>query len=239
MDIDFSSLASRIASDVGGLRGCIIASRDGLVLGAYPADGEAVLRPAWLRFAALGDVEKGFIEFGGETWVYVQRGPYAAFAVSEVAARPGLILEEMEQILRSAEEARTRQSSSRVEAPEALRSKPRTPLHPEPRPATPAPATGVPAPSASISPAQESAAPVPSLAPDAPQVISTDAPAPTPAPDAPGGSGGAPQPSPDVASAPPSPAPSPQVDGDVDRVLLAQEFAQLLEESGYDDEEDE
>ncbi len=225
MDIDFSSLASRIASDVGGLRGCIIASRDGLVLGAYPADGEAVLRPAWLRFAALGDVAKGFIEFSGETWVYVQRGPYAAFAVSEAEARPGLILEEMEQILRSAEEARTRQPSARIEAPEALRSKPRSSLHPEPRPAAPAPASSVPAQAASAAPVP--AAPAPPAPPPAadtpPQVISTDAPPPAQ----------------EVAPAPTPPAPQPQGEGEVDRVLLAQEFAQLLEDSGYDDEEDE
>ncbi|MEX0992067.1 MAG: hypothetical protein WD004_07330 [Actinomycetota bacterium] len=235
MDIDFSSLASRIAADVGGLRGCIIASRDGLVLGAYPADGEAVLRPAWLRFAALGDVEKGFIEFGGETWVYVQRGPYAAFAVSEVAARPGLILEEMEQILRSAEEARSRQPSVRMEGGDAARSKPRTTLHPEARPSAPAPASGVPAQAASASPAQEAAAPAPPPT-DTPQVISTDEP--QPASEVPAPSSDAPTPSQEVAPAASPPAPQPQ-EGDVDRVLLAQEFAQLLEDSGYDDEEDE
>src|SRR5436190_19013777 len=136
MDIDFSSLASRIGADIEGLRGCIIVSRDGLVLGGYPAEGEKLLRPAWLRFAALGDVERGFIEFSGDLWVYVHRGPYAAFAVSAPTGRPGLLIDELEQVLLSAEEARSkRPATGKPDAPEAPRSKQRTSLHPEPRPA--------------------------------------------------------------------------------------------------------
>ena len=106
MDIDFSALAARIAADIQDLRGCVIVSRDGLVLGSHPVDAENILRPAWLRFASLGDVEKGFIQFGGELWVYVRRGPYASFAVSNSVSRPGLLLDELEQVLLAAEEAR-------------------------------------------------------------------------------------------------------------------------------------
>lgn len=275
MDIDFSSLASRIAQNVAGLRGCIIASRDGLVLGAYPADGEAVLRPAWLRFASLGEVEKGFIEFAGEVWVFVQRGPYAAFSVSAPHARPGLILEELEQVLRSAEEARSsRDVGARPDAlSEAPRSKPRTQLHPEPRVAsgTPAPAelqstaaaSELQATQAYEAPQTIAEAEPPPLnfstgwnvvttepaatAPTPPPVAAAPAAPPTPPPAA-----AAPPP----AAAPPSPPPSPAAppaqppagtpatpfvaqpeDANVDRVLLSQEFAQLLEETGYDDDE--
>jgi hypothetical protein len=166
MDIDFSSLASRIGADIEGLRGCIIVSRDGLVLGGYPAEGEKLLRPAWLRFAALGDVERGFIEFSGDLWVYVHRGPYAAFAVSAPTGRPGLLIDELEQVLLSAEEARSKRTAGNrpaEPAADAPRSKPRTSLHPEARPAAaPEP---VAAPAAQQTQVQESPAPAAAPAP--------------------------------------------------------------------------
>ena len=71
---DFSALAARVAASVVELRGCLILSRDGLVLGAYPAGEEGLVKPAWLRFAVVGEPEKGFIEFGSVIWTYVRRG---------------------------------------------------------------------------------------------------------------------------------------------------------------------
>ena len=62
---DLSTLAARLAAGVGDVRGCLIVSRDGLVMGAYPGDGEAQLKPAWLRFAAMGEpelIEYSFVE---------------------------------------------------------------------------------------------------------------------------------------------------------------------------------
>jgi hypothetical protein len=114
---DFTAIAARVAAKVGEVRGCLILSRDGLLLGSYPEGEEALVKSAWLRFAALGEPEKGFLEFGLETWCYVRRGPYAAFALTEVGVRPGLVIDEMEACLLQAEELRTR--SGPLKVPEA------------------------------------------------------------------------------------------------------------------------
>ncbi len=134
---DFDALASSLAVGVGDVRGCLILSRDGLVLGAHPADAEIHTASAWVRLAALGDLERGFAQFGTETWCYVRRGPYAGFAAVGPAARPGLVIDHMDQVLLAAEEARSRHEGLRgVEAAQvAPVSKPRSHLHldhPEP-----------------------------------------------------------------------------------------------------------
>jgi predicted regulator of Ras-like GTPase activity (Roadblock/LC7/MglB family) len=46
---DFNALASSLAHGVGDVRGCLILSREGLVLGAHPAEGEDVTTPACAR----------------------------------------------------------------------------------------------------------------------------------------------------------------------------------------------
>lgn len=130
---DLSALAARLAAGVGDVRGCLIVSRDGLVMGAHPEDAEGQLKPAWLRFAALGEPDRSFVQFGDEIWCYVRRGAYAAFLVTSVAIRPGLAIDQIEQALLTAEEARSKRESLKVpEAPAAPSGKPRTPLHAEP-----------------------------------------------------------------------------------------------------------
>ncbi|HLB62562.1 MAG TPA: hypothetical protein VJN50_07525 [Actinomycetota bacterium] len=137
---DFSALASRIAVGVGEVRGCLILSRDGLVLGSFPAGDESVAKPAWLRFAALGDPEKGFLQYGEETWVYVRRGPYACFAIAGSAVRPGLLIEQVEQALLTAEESRAKREALKIpDVPAAPSGKPRTSLHKEQKSAPVAP----------------------------------------------------------------------------------------------------
>ena len=127
---DYSALAYRIAGSVADVRGCLILSRDGLILGSYP-DDEAAVKPAWMRFASLGDPERSFVEFGDQVWVYVRRPAYGAFAVADAGVRPGLVIDQLEQILLSAEEARARRETLRVpEAMSAPSGKPRTSLHP-------------------------------------------------------------------------------------------------------------
>ncbi len=130
---DFDALASSLAVGVGDVRGCLILSRDGLVLGAHPADAETRTRPAWVRFAALGDLERGFAQFGTETWCYVRRGLYAGFSALGPGARPGLVIDHMDQVLLAAEEARSRHEGLRgVEVqPTAPVSKPRSHLQPD------------------------------------------------------------------------------------------------------------
>lgn len=134
---DFNGLASSLAAGVADVRGCLIVSRDGLVLGSDPEDSETEIKSAWVRFAALGDPERGFAQFGTETWCYVRRGPYAAFAVVGLGARPGLVIDHMEQVLLAAEETRNSREGIRAEAPAPVATaptgKPRSSLHPESR----------------------------------------------------------------------------------------------------------
>ncbi len=226
---DFTALAETLSGSVGDARGALILSRDGLVLGAHPADAESTLRPAWLRFAALGEPERGFVQFGTEIWSYVRRGAYAAFVVTGTTVRPGLVIDQMDMVLLAAEEARAGREGLRAEpvppAPATAPSgKPRTPLHPEPRPvdqpvvihadvAAQAPGGPDPARGASAPPASAGEPAAPSAAPaEAPAAPSAPSPA-----EAPRGSnvwGVAEE----------------EESEDVDRFSLAIEFSQLLQE---------
>ena len=208
---DFDGLASSLAAGVSDVRGCLFLSKDGLVLGTHPETGEVEAKHAWVRFAALGDPERGFAQFGTETWCYVRRGPYAAFAIVGPGARPGLAIDHMEQVLLSAEESRNRPPMTREPAPAgpAPTTKPRTSLHPESRTAA------------------------------EPVVITTDAPIPVAAKAGGAEPRAVPVPPPG-ATDPPGPDPPPRPDGgtgaedvresDVDRFSLAREFGQLLQD---------
>jgi hypothetical protein len=128
---DYSALAQRIAVSVREVRGCLVLSRDGLVLGTYPDDDETVAKPAWLRFCALGEPDKSFVEYPNQTWVFVKRGPYSAFAVAEAGVRPGLLIDQLEQALLTAEDGRTKREAFRVpDVASAPSGKPRASLHP-------------------------------------------------------------------------------------------------------------
>ena len=246
---EFSALAARVAASVVELRGCLILSRDGLVLGAFPEGEEGLVKSAWLRFAVVGEPEKGFIEFGDEIWTYVRRGPYAAFAVSGLGVRPGLLIDQLDQMLYTAEEVRARRGALRVpEVSSAPSGKPRTSLHPESRPSVPTPAPVAPPPRAT-----PGGAPRPAEGDPQPRVAPvTPAPSPTPAP-APGSVGPPsvpPEPPPRPASTePPRPAagspsaerpstrPAEEEKGtEVDRVALAQELSKLLQDTEDGDE---
>lgn len=231
---EFSALAARVAASVGELRGCLILSRDGLVLGAFPEGDEGLVKPAWLRFATLGEPDKGFVEFGDEVWGYVRRGPYAAFAVTGTKTRPGLLIDQLEQVLLTAEESRSRREALRIpEVPPAPSGKPRTSLHPEPRHLAPAPA---PAPAAreprvveppvSLAPAAATA-PSPAAKPPAPVAGPSGEPSSQPP-------AGAPAPGPEAA---PTPHAGEEDGTEIDRVLLAQEFSRLLQETRNGDED--
>jgi hypothetical protein len=230
---EFSALAARVAASVVELRGCLILSRDGLVLGAFPAGEEGPVKTAWLRFAVVGEPEKGFVEFGDEIWTYVRRGPYAAFAVSGLGVRPGLLIDQLDQMLYTAEEVRARREALRLpEVTPAPSGKPRTSLHPEARPSVPTPAPVTPpaqaTPDAAPRPAEGSPEPGPVAAPSVPPEPAPSPPAPT-------------EPlQPTTGSPPPerpSTAPSKkEEDPDVDRVALAQELSKLLQETESGDE---
>jgi hypothetical protein len=129
---DFSALAQRIAVSIREVRGCLILSRDGMVLGAYPDEEEDAAKSAWLHFCALGEPERSFVEFSEQTWAFVRRGPYAAFAVAEAGVRPGIMVDQLEQILVAAEDGRVKRGDTfkLPDAASAPSGKPRSSLHP-------------------------------------------------------------------------------------------------------------
>ena len=138
---DYSALAERVAAGVRDMHACLILSRDGMVLGAFPDGEDAVAKPAWLRFAALGEAQRGFVEFGDQLWVFVHRGPYAAFAIASTSVRPGLLMDQLEQALLTAEEARSkREPITLPEVRSAPSGKRRVALHPTPERSIPEPA---------------------------------------------------------------------------------------------------
>jgi hypothetical protein len=238
---EFSGLASTLAAGVGDVRGCLILSRDGLVVGSFLPDGEGSVRPAWIRFAAVGEPERGFVQFGTETWCYVRRGPYAAFVVVGPAARPGLVIDHIELLLLSAEESRVSRPAARSgPAPlTAPSSRPRTPMHPD-RPVEEPVVIGGQS-EATITAAVHAAPAV--EGPDRPTVVVGSTPAGTADP-----TDGAGEPtaasSPEEGAPPEPPEPSagaaPELvpgmwelsddRGDVDRFSLAREFGQLLQD---------
>jgi hypothetical protein len=241
---DLSDLASTLAAGVGDVRGCLILSRDGLVVGSHMPDGERGVKPAWIRFAAVGEPERGFVQFGTETWCYVRRGPYAAFVVVGAAARPGVVIDHMDQLLLSAEESRMKRASTRNEpAPPAPSSKPRTQLHPAPTDEPVVVGSDVEAPAAATMPAATAAMAVTGADRPTEVVGSTIATPAGPADGAPG------EPSSDSSpdeGAPPEPPGSSAgepggldaglwdlsgAEGDVDRFSLAREFGQLLQDA--------
>jgi len=262
---DYSALAYRIAGGVGDVRGCLILSRDGLILGSYP-DDETAVKPAWMRFASLGDPERSFVEFGDQVWVYVRRPAYGAFAVADAGVRPGLVIDQLEQILLAAEEARARRDTLRVpEATAAPSGKPRTSLHPPAERTEPVSAAATPetrawsradpgmmkpkdgAPEEKLPAAAESAGGDIAQTGDAGSNGDAadeveDAPAAPSAADAPGSSDESPKKDPKKpdkrSDEEDDKPPSMELDSDaeVDPVLLAKEFSGLLQVENGDDE---
>jgi hypothetical protein len=130
---EFAALAQRVVLTMDDVRGCLVLSRDGLVLGAFPEDQEADLKPLWLRFVHVGEARKGFVEFSDQLWAFVHRGPYAAFVVTGTSVRPGVMLDQLEQAVIAAEESRAKQKEVTLKVPDAASApsgRPRTSLHP-------------------------------------------------------------------------------------------------------------
>ena len=140
---DFDALAAVLGAGIADLRGCLILSRDGLVLAGYPDTAEQELKASWIRFAALGEPDRGFVQFGNETWSYARRGPYGSFAVTGIGVRPGIVIDHMEQVLLAAADERSKGegvkgASVSVPVPQAPGAsgnrKKRTSLHGDPAP---------------------------------------------------------------------------------------------------------
>jgi predicted RNase H-like HicB family nuclease len=107
MPVDFAALAGSISS-VPGVRAALLLSREGLALAVAPESEEGRLMSVWARLAGLGEVERGFVNVDGGMWVFARRGPFVAMALADGAARPGVVLAEIEQALLVAEEDRHR-----------------------------------------------------------------------------------------------------------------------------------
>jgi hypothetical protein len=239
---DFNGLAQRVALSGDGVHGCLILSRDGLVLGAYPTIDDSVAKSSWLKFAkSLGEPERGFVEFPDQVWVFARKGAYSAFAVGGAGIRPGVLLETVEQALMTADASRANRDSLRIpEAPTAPTGKPRTSLHPPastrqaPEPVSVA-AEAIVAEAAAAQPVESYDAP--SAGSDVPEATEPEA-----AVEAPPDPTNEPEPGPQDRPAQPSEPrlaghPQPVEDeGEVDRVMLAQEFSGLLQMGEGDDE---
>ena len=146
---EYAALAQRVVLTMDDVRGCLVLSRDGMVLGAYPEEDEQSFKPAWLKFVNVGEARRGFVEFSDQMWAYVHRGPYAAFVVAGTAIRPGVLLDQLEQAVLAAEESRAKKGDTLKvpDAPGAPSGRPRTSLHPADRPqVSPAPAGTAPPP---------------------------------------------------------------------------------------------
>ncbi|MGH2642043.1 MAG: hypothetical protein ACRDGO_10140 [Actinomycetota bacterium] len=227
---DYSALAQRVSLSIAGVRGCLMLSRDGMILGAHPeGEPEADLRTAWVRFAGVGDPERSYVEFPDQIWAFVRRGSYAAFAVAEVGVRPGVLVDTLEQALMSAEQERLidRETMRLPEAPSAPSGKPRTTMHMPDRQPTPEPEPVIVRSEISDVVAQAEAAPVDAVA----SVSSSEAAGPADEPD---------ETSSEQPEAPTDDAPETQEgkeeETEVDRILLAKEFAGLLQVPREDDE---
>ncbi|HZA60751.1 MAG TPA: hypothetical protein VE754_03595, partial [Actinomycetota bacterium] len=118
-------------AELDEVRACLLFSRDGLTLGAYPESGEERARQAWNRLGSVGDPERGFLVMTDEVWVFARRGAYACIVVGSSSAKAGLLLDRMEAILRAAEEGRLHPGSA--PSPSTATRRPRTPLHREVR----------------------------------------------------------------------------------------------------------
>jgi hypothetical protein len=133
---EYAALAQRVVLTMDDVRGCLVLSRDGMILGAYPEEEEHSFKPAWLTFAHVGEARRGFVEFSDQMWAYVHRGPYAAFVIAGTGVRPGVLLDQLEQAVLTAEESRAKKGET-LKVPDASSApsgRPRTSLHPaEPR----------------------------------------------------------------------------------------------------------
>jgi hypothetical protein len=236
---DYSVLAQRVSLSITGVRGCLMLSRDGMILGAHPeGDGEADLRAAWVRFAGLGDPERSYVEFPDQIWAFVRRGSYGAFAVADVGVRPGVLVDMLEQALMAGEQERAndREMMRLPDATAAPSGKPRTTLHKPERPSTAEPEpTIVPAEvSVPVAPAEVAApasvASVASASDEAP--VENDAAAGVADEDEPIAEEAVDPPAED----PPEAQEGKQDESEVDRILLAKEFAGLLQVPREDDE---
>jgi hypothetical protein len=136
MSVDLAALVHSVRT-LPDVRGCVLLSRDGLVLSADPASAEPEATDFWSHLGRTGDVERGFIKTDRCLWVFCQRGPYQAVVAAEPTARPGIILGALEQALLAGEQARIQdredfRAAATPPDPPVQPARFRAPLHREP-----------------------------------------------------------------------------------------------------------
>jgi hypothetical protein len=228
---DYSLLAQRVSMSLTGVRGCLMLSRDGMVLGAHPeGEAESQIRSSWVRFAAVGDAERSYVEFPDRVWAFVRRGAYSAFAVADPGVRPGVLVDLLEQALMAGEQGRAsdREHLRLPEMPSAPSGKPRTSLHKQERVVRgPAPGSSEGPPAAATDDSADEA----SAGDDSRDARSEGGPDAARDPTAEHDPAAPSDPEPDLPS-----RVERQDEGEVDRILLAKEFAGLLQVPKEDDE---
>ena len=93
MSLDLGALTGSVVVGLPGVQACLLVSRDGLPLSAFPLGEERRVMEVWLRLAELGDAERGFVVIGGQMWAFSVRGFYGTVAVAAPSVRPGLLLD--------------------------------------------------------------------------------------------------------------------------------------------------
>jgi hypothetical protein len=232
---EFAALAARIVEAVDDARGCLIVSRDAMVLAAYPAKSETEITGSLTRFLSLGPATRGFVELEEEIWCHVRHDSCSAFVVTGPAARPGLVIAQLDRAL------------DRFDDAERL-ARPTEGRH-EPAPRLPASDRST-VPTVVIEHREPRSSAAPSAAGDRHLMLpDVDAPPPPPSPASGEGDGvraGHPVAGPARASEPPPKPPSsePEVpesdrvgrpteeEDDVDQAEIAREFAGLLQDPG-------
>lgn len=231
MSADFAALVGSIAVGVPGVRSCLLVTTDGLALAATPPADEERILGIWSNVAELGDVQRGFLVNGSETWVFCQAESYGALAVADTNVRPGILLDRLQQLVAVAEDYRARhevlagqggglaalgQETARAGAPRRFK----LPLHREEAP--PAAAgleEAMAAPPARRERRQVAEAPAAPPPPESMQPTrSVPPPEPPPPPEAP------------EPPEPPAPEPASPKPADVDVSALTREFSGLLVE---------
>jgi hypothetical protein len=97
----FEAFARALSSEIAGLRGCLIATRDGRVLGVHPTGATAV-DEAWRRIARLRACTSMIARFERETWSVAARGSHVALAVVAPSIDAADVISHMERLLAEA-----------------------------------------------------------------------------------------------------------------------------------------
>ena len=111
MSEEFAALVGSIGVGVPGVHACLLVSSDDLALATHPPAEEERALAVWLRLAALGDLDRGFVVVGDETWAFFREGGYGALAIAGTNVRPGVLLDRLEQVVAAAVDIRERREA--------------------------------------------------------------------------------------------------------------------------------